>query len=306
MNDHLSELVQQAEGVLARFAKLLPERHRVDWQKHRAAVWRESKWDAGLEPVTHCPGTKLTQLVGIDKQRDALQANTESFCRGFPVQNALLWGGRGTGKSSLIHALLNHLHPRGLRVVEVRKRGLAHLHSIAETLAREPFRFLLVCDDLSFEADDANFKHLKSALDGSVLEVASNVLIYATSNRRHLVPDYESDNQASFARLPEIHASEVVEERLSLSDRFGLWLPFRPFSQDTYLEAVSLWLREIGAEHAISVELTPEIRRKALQYALKRGVRSGRTANHFARTAVAEALEGDRVRGRVRLSGTGH
>lgn len=290
MDSALRQFIERASQFINRASGLLPDRPQVNWKRHRAAVWNESGWTGGLEPVTVLDPIRYDQLLGIDEQKRALASNTQQFCKGYPANNALLWGARGTGKSSLIHALLNEMHDDGLRVVEVEKQGLEHLPHIASLLAKSPYRFLVVCDDLSFEADDASYRHLKSALEGSVFATTSNVLIYATSNRRHLVPEFARENQDAHAVQGEIHHAESVEERISLSDRFGLWLAFHPFNQELYLETAAHWLREIAAEYGRSMEFDEELRREALQYALLRGTRNGRTANHFARRVVGREM----------------
>ncbi len=202
----------------------------------------------------------------------------------------LLWGARGTGKSSLIHALLNEFAASGLRLVEVNKAELEHLAVIVTELSALPHQFIVFCDDLSFEIEDASYKQLKSALEGSVFKTARNVLIYATSNRRHLVPEYMSDNNQARMIEGELHEAEVVEEKISLSDRFGLWLSFYPFKQDAYLLVVRHWVAKLAAEHSVELDLDDaELRAEALRWALARGVRNGRTAQYFARDWVGRA-----------------
>ena len=273
-----------------RLLRLLPGGERVDWARQPAARWRTGAFGGGFAPLGLLAAIALDDLKCIDEQKRRLVANTEQFVAGFPANNALLWGARGTGKSSLIHAVLNRYAGAGLRLVEVDKGALGDLSAIATALRDAPYRFLVACDDLSFEADDASYKALKSALEGSAAALAENMLIYATSNRRHLLPEYGADNAAASYRQGELHESEAVEEKISLSDRFGLWLSFYPFRQDDYLCAVRHWLERLAAAHQIALPWDAELRQAALRWALGRGGRSGRTALHFAKQHVGEAL----------------
>ena len=214
-----------------------------------------------------------------------------------PANNALLWGARGTGKSSLVHALLNEHAAEGLRLVEIDKQQLSDLPELLRFLVDQPYRFVLFCDDLSFEPTDASYKAIKSALDGSIFRNVENVVIYATSNRRHLLPESMTDNQQAQMVGDELHPGEAVEEKISLSDRFGLWLSFYPFSQDAYLEVAQYWVGQIAARHSKGggdasgyASWSDEARAEALRWALARGVRSGRTAEHFARDWVGRKL----------------
>lgn len=286
----LSALVADGRELLRRMLALAPAADDVAWATRLAARWRERPMGAGLEPLDRLNPITLDDLLGIDNQKRRLDANTEQFVRGLPANNALLWGARGTGKSSLVHALLNRYADQGLRLVEVGKSGLADIAAVAERLERLPFRFLLVCDDLSFEADDPSYKALKSALEGSLFRQSDNLLIYVTSNRRHLLPERFSDNQAAYHAAGELHESEAVEEKISLSDRFGLWLSFRPFRQDDYLLAARHWLERLAGDHGARVAWDDAARHAALQWALARGGRSGRNALHFAKQHVGEAL----------------
>ena len=289
MKDGLQELVGSGLALVRRVSDLLPPAGRVDWSVTRAAAWRRD-FGGRFAPLTHIDDIGLDDLLGIDRQKEQLEANTAQFVAGHPANNALLWGARGTGKSSLIHALLNRYAERGMRLVEVDRRALAGISDIAATLRDEPYRFVIVCDDLSFEADDASFKELKSALEGSVFARSENVVIYATSNRRHLIPEYMSDNLETGHRGGEIHDGESVEEKISLSDRFGLWLSFYPFRQDEYLDVVRHWLGRLAERHGVQCPWTEDVRKAALQWALARGVRSGRTAQYFARHWVGKTL----------------
>ena len=286
----VKQLVDVGLELGRRLLAVLPGRGTVDWSRHHAARWRVGAFGGELLPLGHVDAIELADLLGIDDQKRRLVANTAQFVHRLPANNALLWGARGTGKSSLIHALLNRYAAEGLRVVEVDKHALIDLAAIAVRLNDEPYRFLLVCDDLSFEADDASYKALKSALEGSVFTQSANILVYATSNRRHLLPEYMADNVAAAHVQGELHESEATQEKVSLSDRFGLWLSFRPFRQDDYLLVAKHWLERLSAAHGADVPWDEDVRKEALRWALARGVRSGRTAYHFAKHQVGSAL----------------
>ena len=273
-----------------RLLAILPSRDAVDWHRHHAAHWRTGAWGSQLVPFADVDPIELDNLLAIDDQKRKLVANTEQFVHGHPANNALLWGARGTGKSSLVHAVLNRYANMGLRLVEVNKHALHDIVGIVSRLSGEPHRFVLFCDDLSFEADDASYKALKSALEGTVFKQSANVLIYATSNRRHLLPESMSDNVAATYLQGELHESEAVEEKISLSDRFGLWLSFHAFRQDDYLLLAQHWLQRLGADHGIDCSWNADARQAALRWSLARGVRSGRTAFHFAKQHVGAAL----------------
>ena len=288
--DGSKRLAEVGLALGERLLALLPGGEQVDWVRQPAARWRGGTFGGGCAPIGDLDAIALDDLLCIDEQKRRLVANTEQFVAGYPANNALLWGARGTGKSSLIHAVLNRYASAGLRLLEVDKRALGDLAAIAAALRGQPFRFLLACDDLSFEADDASYKALKSALEGSASALAENILIYATSNRRHLLPEFGADNAAASYRQGELHESEAVEEKISLSDRFGLWLSFYPFRQDDYLLAVRHWLERLAAAHDIAAPWDAEVRQAALRWALARGVRSGRTALHFAKQHIGEAL----------------
>ena len=290
MDKSPTSLLEDATQLAKRLLKIVPEVAPVDWQTHIAAVWRGD----GLvkEFIAHqdLDDIRLGDLLQIDDQKSRIERNTQQFLRGFPANNVLLWGARGTGKSSLVHALLNKYAEQGLRLVEVDKTHLAGLPEIAHRLREQPFRYLLFCDDLSFEADDASYKVLKSALEGSIFKSSSNLLIYATSNRRHLLPETMADNESARFVEGELHQSEAVEEKISLSDRFGLWLSFYPFKQDQYIEVVRHWIGVLAERTKITVEWTQELEKESLRWALARGVRSGRTAQYFARHWVGRVL----------------
>lgn len=233
-----------------------------------------------LEPVQHFADIRFVDLQHVDRQKSLIEQNTQQFLNRKPANNVLMTGARGTGKSSLVRACLSEFHAQGLRLIEVEKQDLLDLPRIVEQIAREPYRFILFCDDLSFESGDAGYKALKTVLDGSVSAQSENILIYATSNRRHLMPEHMSDNlETRYEASGEIHPGETVEEKVSLSERFGLWVSFYSFNQQGYLDIVSHWLHQFGCD-AKSVEAA---RQPALQWALERGSRSGRVALHFAR-----------------------
>ncbi len=286
-------LADLARDALQRLLGFLPGTDSMDWSRHWAARWRNGPLGGALSPLGNIDTIELSDLLGVDDQKAQLVANTEQFVHGFPANNALLWGARGTGKSSLIHAVLNRYAAEGLRLVEVDKEALCDVVAIVARLDSEPYRFVLVCDDLSFEADDASYKALKSALEGSVFKQSENVILYATSNRRHLLPEHMSDNTSARFVEGELHEAEAVEEKISLSDRFGLWLSFYPFRQDDYLRVARHWVERLSVEQGVALTWDDDVRQKALRWALARGVRSGRTAYHFARQRVgAVALAG--------------
>lgn len=277
------------DTVLTRVLEILPEPGDLDWDTHMAGVWREGALSSRFIGYSQIDDTGLGDLLNIDDQKNKLVANTEQFLAGLPANNALLWGARGTGKSTLVHALLNAYADAGLRLVEVRKEDLSALSVIVERLAGLPHFFIVFCDDLSFSVDDPSYKELKSALEGSVFKTARNVLIYATSNRRHLVPEHMSDNQQARMDQGELHEGEAIEEKISLSDRFGLWLSFYGFRQDAYLEVVFHWIEKLSVEFDVRVDPDDaELRADALRWALGRGARNGRTAQYFARHWVGQ------------------
>ena len=294
MSEDWSPLMADLHALTRRLLAIVPEEQRVDWQSHVAAQWRSYGFGHTFRPAVAAADMHLDDLHGIDVQKARLVANTRQFLRGLPANNALLWGARGTGKSSLIHALANGYAADGLRLVEVSRTDLAGIAELGAALTPLPHRFIVFCDDLSFEADDAGYKALKSALEGSLFRNAGNVLIYATSNRRHLLPEYMSDNRDARHVEGELHESEAVEEKVSLSDRFGLWLSFYPFRQAAYLDVARHWARRLAQAHGLRLEGTAAIDdafdRKAAAWALARGGRSGRTAQHFARDWVGSHL----------------
>ncbi len=276
----MREIVERLDGVVDRIEQLLPApAAEPDWESSVAYRWRRSRGGVGyVQPVRELHAIALDDLQRVDRQRAEMVRNTRQFLAGLPANNALLWGSRGTGKSSLIKALVNEFSAEGLRVIEVDKSDLIDLPDIVDLIEDRRERFIVFCDDLSFEADDPSYKALKAILDGSVHAPPRNALIYATSNRRHLLPEYMRDNLDSRPVDGEIHHSEAVEEKISLSERFGLWLSFYPFKQDEYLDIVRHWLASLGLPTD-----DEEMRGAALQWALVRGSRSGRSAHQFAR-----------------------
>jgi uncharacterized protein len=225
-------------------------------------------------------------LVGIDDQLAMIDRNTKQFVAGKPSNNVLLTGSRGTGKSSLVKAMLARYARRGLRLIEVEKEHLNDLPDIVDLIANEPYRFIVFCDDLSFDAGDGSYKVLKAILDGSIAAATPNVLLYATSNRRHLIPEYFHENEATKYVGEEVHFGESVEEKISLSERFGLWISFYPFSQDDYLAAVNSWIAQLGGVLPSDAKKKEALERDCLQWALQRGSRSGRVAYQYAKDFV--------------------
>jgi predicted AAA+ superfamily ATPase len=279
----LAGLVARAEAVLARVEALLPPAAPdPDWRTVTAARWRKRGGRGFLQGVAHPHAIDAADLVAIDDQKKMVEQNTRQFVAGLPANNVLLTGSRGTGKSSLVKAMLRKYASRGLRLIEVDKADLTDLPDIAERIEGRPERFIVFCDDLTFDAGEAGYKALKVMLDGSIAGAAANVLIYATSNRRHLLPEYFAENLETKHVGEEVHPGESVEEKISLSERFGLWVSFYPFAQDDYLAAVAGWLAHFGVKPAHGKD--GELRaREALQFALQRGSRSGRVAWQFAR-----------------------
>ncbi|BBE49891.1 hypothetical protein OYT1_ch0318 [Ferriphaselus amnicola] len=275
--DKLDRFLDRAEALLARLEPLLPSASSstsIDWNVH-AFRWERSQ----LLPLQHTHRIGLADLLGIHDQKQLIAQNTRQFVQGHPANNVLLTGARGTGKSSLVKALLNEFAADGLRVIEISKPALAELPQIIALVSGRPERFILYCDDLSFNAEEPGYQALKAALDGSLTSFSDNLLIYATSNRRHLMPEFMADNAATRYVGDEIHPAESVEEKISLSERFGLWASFYPFSQDDYLAIVAHWLHHFG----LSATLDGDTRQAALQWSIQRGSRSGRVAWQFAR-----------------------
>ena len=273
-------LLSRAEAVLGRIeASLPPAVPPPDWETAIALRWRTRNGRGWLQAVRHPHPIRLADLSNIDDQKARIVANTRQFAAGQPANNVLLTGTRGSGKSSLVKAVLNEFSRSGLRLIEVDKDDLVDLPDIVDLLEGRPERFIIFCDDLSFEAGESAYKALKSILDGSIAAAPDNVLIYATSNRRHLMPEYFAENLDTRRVDDEIHPGEAIEEKISLSERFGLWISFYPVSQDDYLDIVRHWLRHFG----VSAAKIAACERDALNWALGRGSRSGRVAWQFAR-----------------------
>ncbi len=285
MNPQFQQLLLRAEQLITRIEAVLPRPLAApDWAS--AIAWRYRRRGSGfgahgvLQPVRHIGAMALTSLREIEPQKEKILRNTQQFVDGRLANNVLLTGARGTGKSSLIKACLHAFADQGLRLIEVDKADLGDLGDIIDCVAERPEKFIIFCDDLSFEDGEPGYKALKSTLDGSVAASTPNVLIYATSNRRHLLPEYMGDNlRHSLGADGEVHPGEAVEEKISLSERFGLWLSFYPFSQDEYLAIVAQWLSAFGLNEA----QIAAARADALVWALQRGARSGRVAHQFAR-----------------------
>ena len=282
MTVSLERLLERAEHLLGRIESVLPQPLSApDWTASVAFRYRKRSSGHGcLEPVRQVAQMRLSDLQEIDGQKEKIQRNTLQFVQGFPANNVLLTGARGTGKSSLVKACLSEYQGQGLRLIEVDKSDLVDLPDIVDLVADRPERFIVFCDDLSFEDGESGYKALKSMLDGSVSAAGQNVLIYATSNRRHLLPEYMKENLSyTHTADGEVHPGEVVEEKISLSERFGLWVSFYPFSQDEYLVIVDQWLASLG----VGPEQARAAHPQALVWALERGSRSGRVAFQFAR-----------------------
>ena len=280
MSDPLKRIADRLDELSARLERLLPPAAaEPDWKAH-ALRWRKHPRGGYLEGVRHPHAIRFSDLKDIDEQKKRLRENTAQFVAGRPANNVLLTGARGTGKSSLVKAALAEFASRGLRLIEVDKRDLVDLPDIVDLVGDRKERFVIFCDDLSFEASDAGYKSLKVALDGSIAGSADNVLIYATSNRRHLMPEFMDENLEARHVGGEIHPGETTEEKISLSERFGVWLSFYPFDQEQYLDIADHWVATLGGK------VTEESRKAALLWALERGFRSGRVAWQFARDYV--------------------
>jgi len=282
MSQQFEQLLLRAEQLIDRIEAVLPRALAApDWTA--AVAWRYRKRSSGhgvLEPVRHLDAMRLADLKEIDPQKDKIQRNTRQFVDGRPANNVLLTGARGTGKSSLIRACLNEYANQGLRLIEVDKADLTDLPDIVDVVSDRPEKFMVFCDDLSFDDGEPGYKALKSILDGSVAATSANVLVYATSNRRHLLPEYMKENLSyTHTEDGEVHPGEGVEEKISLSERFGLWVSFYPFTQAEYLTIVAQWLAWFGVAPAVIEAARPE----ALVWALERASRSGRVAYQFAR-----------------------
>jgi len=291
MDVELKAFLQRAEGLLARIEPLLPAQPPViDWEHSLAARWQRDGRSGYLAPLEVNLDLRLDDLIGIDRQRDLLAANTQQFVDGLPANHVLLWGARGTGKSSLIRALLAEYAGRGLRLIEIERDHLADLPRVVELLSGHRQAFVLFCDDLSFEAGEGDYRVLKSVLDGSLERAPENVLLYATSNRRHLVPERQSDNENWQMVDGELHPNEAVEDKIALSDRFGLWLSFYPFSQQHYLSVVRHWIDSLAGKARLQWDWDEALEKDAIRWATGRGNRNGRCAYQYARQWVGARL----------------
>lgn len=284
------EFFNRVSGLLNKIETLLPGTPELpDLNSYQAFRWQHQGLGRSILPIESISNITLSDLKCIDRQKIAIERNTRQFLKGLPANHVLLWGPRGTGKSSLIKALMNEFREDNLKFIEVERQHLVDLPEIVQTLGKEDMRFIIFCDDLSFEADDPSYKAMKVVIDGSIASTPDNILIYATSNRRHLMPEYMSDNENSKMIDDELHLSESVEEKISLSERFGLWQAFHPFNQDEYLLIVDYWLGKLNAP-------LPDIKiihKAALKWALEHGSRSGRSAHQFARDWTGRHLLND-------------
>lgn len=277
------ELASQLKEVLTSLQLLLPKPvAKIDWATCHAANWRRHSFSGYLEPVESIEQITLEDLLGIEEQKRIVEENTRQFLAGFPANNTLLWGTRGTGKSSLIRAILNNYAADGLRIVQVDKNDLIHLPDIVDSIKRLPYRFIIFSDDASFEVGESSYKMLKSALDGAVYAPPDNVLIYVTSNRRHLLPEFETDNRGAMLVNNEMHHGEAIEEKISLSGRFGLWVGFHPFSQEQYVNVTRQWVNKLFAKHGTAAAWNDKARAAAIQWGYEKGDNSGRIAYQFA------------------------
>ncbi len=291
MDERLSNFLVRAEMLLERIEPLLPAAPAdVDWQQSLAARWHREGRGGYLQPLQVTLDMGLSDLIGVDAQREQLARNTRQFVRGLPANHALLWGARGTGKSSLVRALLAEYAEQGLRLIEIERDHLADLPRVVEQLVKLPQRFVLFCDDLSFEAGEGDYRMLKTVLDGSLERAPENVLLYATSNRRHLLPEKQSDNENWQMVDGELHPNEAVEDKIALSDRFGLWLSFYPFAQDHFLAVVRHWVGVQATAAGLDWQWSEALEKAAIRFALARGNRNGRCAYQFARQWVGLEL----------------
>ena len=291
MDAELKAFLQRADALMSRLEPLLPaQRAPLDWDTSLAARWHREGQGGYLQALNVSLDMKLNDLIGIDRQCELLSRNTRQFVSGLPANHVLLWGARGTGKSSLIRALLAEYAPAGLRLIEIERDPLADLPKLVDQLAGKPQHFVVFCDDLSFEAGEGDYRVLKSVLDGSLERAPDNVLLYATSNRRHLVPERQSDNENWQMVDGELHPNEAVEDKITLSDRFGLWLSFYPFSQAHYLNVVRHWIGSLAARAELRWSWDDELEKDAIRWATARGNRNGRCAYQFARQWVGIRL----------------
>ncbi|MES2206861.1 MAG: ATP-binding protein [Pseudomonadota bacterium] len=291
LNENVERVIKHLDRIATHIEKQAPlaEEKTEHFLENVIAYRWQSKAGAGvLKPVINPGLISFNDLKNVDEQKQQIEQNTRQFVGGFPANNVLLTGARGTGKSSLVRACLTAFHAQGLRLIEVEKEHLNALPEILDCVRTSAYRFIIFCDDLSFEAGETSYKGLKTVLEGSIVGSCANVLVYATSNRRHLLPEYESNNLSyTHSADGELHPGDVIEETISLSDRFGLWISFLTFTQDQYLKAVEHWLKMLDSE---CKELSEEVRKEALIWALQRGSRSGRIAWQFARDAIGQKM----------------
>ena len=291
MDAELKAFLQRADALMTRLEPLLPApRAPVDWSNSLAARWHREGQGGYLQPLQVSLDLNLADLIGIDRQRELLANNTRQFVSDLPANHVLLWGARGTGKSSLIRALLAEHAPAGLRLIEIERDHLADLPKVVDQLVGQPQHFVVFCDDLSFEAGEGDYRVLKSVLDGSLERAPENVLLYATSNRRHLVPERQSDNENWQMIDGELHPNEAVEDKIALSDRFGLWLSFYPFTQEHYLNVVRHWIGSLAEQAGLTWSWDEALEKDAIRWATARGNRNGRCAYQFARQWVGIRL----------------
>ena len=285
------ELISQLKRVLTSMEQILPRPlPALDWSATIAANWRKHSFTGYLEALDGVERISLDDLLGIDEQKRVVEENTQQFLNRLPANNVLLWGTRGTGKSSLVRAILNNYADQGLRIVQVDKDDLVNLPDILDAIKGQPYRFIIFSDDVSFEVGESSYKMLKSALDGSVYAPPENALIYVTSNRRHLLPEYETDNRGAMLVKNELHHGEAVEEKISLSGRFGLWVGFHPFSQEQYLEVVGQWVGKLCSKAGASDQWNEEGRQAAILWSQQKGDSSCRIAYQFATHWVGKRL----------------
>ncbi|CAM4257481.1 ATP-binding protein [Acinetobacter pragensis] len=272
--DHI---LNSLSAVLLQLQQTLPEIKKLPDFSTAAYKWEDKQ----LKAIDQPKKMYLEDLKGIERQKDKVIQNTLQFLKGLPANDVLLTGSRGTGKSSIVRALLTEYEAQGLRLIEIERDDLSDLPEIQKLIANRPEKFIVYCDDLAFNAEDENYRSLKSVLDGSLQSGASNFIIYATSNRRHLLPEFMHENtpvtRVDVPQYTELHPQEAIEEKISLSDRFGMWLSFYPMDQKLYLEIVEHYLMKAN------MPFTEEARAEALRWSQGRGQRSGRAAYQFSK-----------------------